>query len=144
MRKILVLILVSVFCIGTYAAGRKPVLYKDLPKKVQTVVKSNYDQKDIQLITYVRTSPKHNRYQFIVADGTTFEYNDKAELLKATNADGIKDAFVHKEVLKYVKKNFPNATITRYVWQKYRQTVRLNDKMTVIFSKKGKFLRIED
>ena len=144
MKKILVLIMVSVFAIGTYAAGRQPATFKELPKKVQTVVNNNYDQKDILLITSVRTMPKHANYQLFMADGTTFEYNDKAELLSAANDTGVNEVFIPKEVMKYVRKNFPNATISRYARQTFRQTVRLNDKMTVIFNSKGKFLRIDD
>ena len=44
----------------------------------------------------------------------------------------------------YVHETFPNATITEYKRETMKQEIELNDKMDLIFSKKGAFIRIDD
>ena len=144
MKRIAFFALLSVLCLTAFARGKQPAQFKNLPKPVQTVVKKTYTQEDVQFITCEKTAPKHFAYQLVIADGTSLEYNDKGELLKAKNAQGVQEVFIPKEVNKYIKKNFPNATVTKYEKETFRQVVSLNDALTLIFNSKGKFIRIED
>ena len=65
-------------------------------------------------------------------------------MLEVKNEKGIRTSFVPEKILTYVQETFPNATITRYEAATGKKVVELNDEMELVFTKKGKFLRIED
>ena len=144
MKRILFIALMSVVTLGAFARGKQPITFQKLPQAVQEVVLVNFTQDQIQLITSEKTMPKHYKYVFNMADGTKLECNNKAQLRTVSNKNGIKEAFVPENILTYVHETFPNATITEYKRETMKQEIELNDKMDLIFSKKGAFIRIDD
>ena len=54
------------------------------------------------------------------------------------------DVFIPQEILKYVLATFPNSVITEYKYERWKQQIEINNDTDLIFSRKGKFLRIED
>ena len=77
-------------------------------------------------------------------DETEIKYNNRGELIKVENDKGIKTLFVPEKMQKYVSETFPNATITKYEVALGKKVLELNDEMTLVFTKQGKFVRIED
>ena len=144
MKKILFIALLCVLGLSTYARGKQPITFQKLPQAVQEAVLANFEQSQIQLITSEKTMPKRYKYVFNMADGTKLECNNKAQLRKVTNKNGIKEVFVPENILTYVHETFPNATITEYKKETMKQQIELNDKMDLIFSSKGRFIRIDD
>ena len=144
MKKILFIALASMFGLGAFARGKQPITFQKLPQNVQETVLVNFTQDQFQLITSEKTMPKHYKYVFIMEDGTKLECNNKAQLRKVSNKNGIKEAFVPEIILTYVHETFPNATITEYKRETMKQEIELNDKMDLIFSNKGQFIRIDD
>ena len=126
------------------ARGKQPISFQKLPQNVQENVLANFAEDQIQLITSEKTMPKHYKYVLNMADGTKLECNNKAQLRKVSNKNGIKEVFVPENILTYVHETFPNATITEYKRESMKQEIELNDKMDLIFSKNGKFIRIDD
>lgn len=143
MKKILIIALMSVVTLGAFARGKKPITFQKLPQNVQDTVLIHFEENQIQLITSEKTMPKHYKYVFNMADGTRLECNNKAQLRKVTNKNGIKEAFVPENIRTYVHETFPNATITEYKRETMKQEIELNEKMDLIFSQKGKFIRID-
>ena len=136
--------LMSALCLAGFSRGKQPINFQKLPQAVQEAVLANFAQDQIQLITSEKIMPKHYKYVFTIADGTRLECNNKAQLRKVSNKSGIKEVYVPENVLTYVHETFPNATITEYKRESMKQEVELNDKMDLIFSKNGKFIRIDD
>jgi hypothetical protein len=143
-KKILFIALMSVITLGAFARGKQPMTFAKLPQKVQDTVLVNFSEDQIQLITSEKTMPKHYKYVLHMADGTKLECNNKAQLRKVSNKNGIKEAFVPEIILTYVHETFPNATITEYKRETMKQEIELNNKMDLVFNTKGKFLRIDD
>ena len=145
MKKILTIALLIAMCsVTVYARGKKPIPYKQLPKPVQKEFKKSFPDDEVQLVTSERIINKHYKYTLLTADDTKVIYNEKGVVLSVRNAQGIKETFIPKEVTKYLTKTFPNATVIEYERGIGKQVVNLNDKMRVIFTPKGKFLRLED
>ena len=87
---------------------------------------------------------KHYEYTLVLADDTQVVFNEKAQVVKAKNPEGIKEEFIPEELVEYIKATFPNAVITEYEKDSNKQVIVMNDKMTLVFKKNGKFLRIDD
>ncbi len=142
-RFTLIALLLGVLSMGAFAAiGKQPTTFKKLPKNVQNAFKKDLQPENIILVTCEKVAPKKYHYELHVSDGTKVLYNTEGQLLRARNKAGMNEVFVPKEINKYLKKNFPNATVTWYERTVARQVVELNDKMELIFSRSGKFIRI--
>ena len=141
--KAVVAILMLMLSVTAFGSSKQPVAFTTLPETVQQVVLTNFSLDQIQIVTSEKAFGGF-KYMFLMADGTKVEYNSKAQLLEAENLQGINDAFVPEAILTYIRTTFPNATITEYKNEGNKQEIELNDKMELVFSKNGKFLRIED
>ena len=144
MKKISIIALLALVSLCANARGKQPITFAKLPQNVQDSVLVNFTQDQIQLITSEKTMPKHYKYVFNMADGTKLECNNKAQLRKVSNKNGIKEVFVPEKILTYVHETFPNATITEYKKETMKQEIELNDKMDLVFNKNGAFIRIDD
>ena len=143
-RFTLVALFVCALCTIASARGKQPITFERLPKVVQEEIQKNYQPSELLLITSKKVMPRHYEYTFNTADGTKLVFTNKAVLHNAENIQGVKDAFVPEKVLTYVKETFPNATVTEYRLEYGVHKVELNSAMTLLFTKSGKFLRIDD
>ncbi len=145
MKKIaLVALLISAFVTGVFARGKQPVAFENVPEDVKEEIQKNFLPADIQLITVKKVAPRRFEYAFKMNDETEIKYNNRGELIKVENDKGIKTLFVPEKMQKYVSETFPNATITKYEVALGKKVLELNDEMTLVFTKQGKFVRIED
>ena len=98
---------------------------------------------DILFITYDRVLGK-DHYAFTLADDTKLEFFENGKIYKVKSEKGVMDVFIPEAILKYANATFPNSTITAYKNEGWRQKLELNNSIDLIFSKRGKFLSIED
>ena len=144
MKKITLLaLLVSAFTLGVFARGKQPVAFNKLPEAVKTEIKKNFTEDQIQFITAKKEGRKRFEYTFIMVDNTKLVCDTKAQLRSIESQKGVMDVFIPEKILSYVQTTFPNTTITEYKRENGCQKVELNDKMLLLFNKKGKFLRID-
>lgn len=143
MKRIAFIALLSVLCLTAFAKGKKPVPYDKVPQAVLTELQQFYTPDQVQYVTYEKVLGQ-KLYTFVLAEGTKIRYNHKAVLRKVENKDGILTSLVPEKIMEYATATFPNATITEYVCDKSRKEIELNNSMELIFSKRCKFLRIED
>ena len=145
MKKIaLVALLISVFAAGVSARGKQPIAFEKVPEVVQEEVQKHFLPLEIQLITVKKVAPRKFEYTFSMEDATQIKYSNKAVLLEVENEKGVLPVFIPEKILTYVLETFPNATITSYEAASGKKVIELNDEMVLVFTKKGKFLRIED
>lgn len=135
-------ILLSMLCLGVFARGKQPVALKNLPDPVKQEVLKSFQERDIQFIT-VEKKFRNYEYTFMIADGTKAEYDQNGQLSKIENQNGVAEKFLPEAITEYIKEILPNAIVTEYE-KDHIQKVELNNDMELVFSKKGKFIRIED
>ena len=143
MKKVLFAALLSVLCLSVFAKGKQPIAFKALPDKVQEEVKKNLPEQQIQFITAKKELGRY-QYTFLLEDNSTYVFDSKAQLRYVEDPKGVQDVFVPEKVLKYVQTTLPNTSITEYKVESGCLRATLNNKMELVFNKKGKFLRIED
>ena len=130
MKKItFVALLMSIFCLSACAKGKQPIAFNKTPKAVQTAALKNYTTDQIL---------------FITKDRELGEFYENGQLHKVKSREGVMDVFIPQEILKYVLATFPNSVITEYKYERWKQQIEINNDTDLIFSRKGKFLRIED
>ena len=145
MKKIaLVALLLSAFTLGVFARGKQPIAFEKVPEAVQEELQKNFLPLEVQLVTVKKVAPRKNVYTFTMEDGTQLKYSNKAVLLAAENKTGVAQALIPEKIMGYVWDVFPNATVTRYEAATGKKVIVLNDEMELVFTKRDKFLRIED
>lgn len=144
MKKITIIaLLMSVFTLSAFAKGKQPIAFEKVPQVVQTEFKKSFTTDQVQYVT-TKKELGHRDYTFTLADGTKIKFDQKGRLRQVENKAGILTTLVPEKILEYARQTFPNAIITEYKCEKSRQEIELNDNMELIFSKRSKFLRIED
>lgn len=143
MKRLSFVVLACALSMVLFAKAKQPITFEALPQIVQEEVQKNFEVEQIQFITSEKVF-KHTCYTFSVNDGTQMEYNELAGLLAVKNAQGVDSVFVPEKIFEYIKKTFPNATITEYKYETYKQEVELNNKLELIFDRRGSFLRIDE
>ena len=145
MKKIvLVALLISAFAVGGFARGKKPVAFENVPEALQEEVQKYFMPLEIQLVTVKKVAPRKFEYTFTMEEGTQLKYTNKAQLLEIENKEGITLTLVPEKIQAYVRDIFPNATITKYEVELGKKVIELNNEMTLVFTKRDKFVRIED
>ena len=143
-RLTIIAILMAVCSLGMYARGKKPIVFQDLPQAVQDSVLQNFTEAQIEFITSKKVQFRTYEYKFIMLDNTQMEYDNKARLHEIESPNGVPAAFIPQEIQDYVQATFPNTLITKYERELLSQKVKLSNKMDLVFSKSGKFIRIDD
>ena len=144
MKKMTVIaMLLGLFCLSAGAKGKQPIAFQKLPKEVQKAALQNYTNEDILFITKQKELGK-DHYAFMLADDTKIEFFENGKVYKVKSEKGVMDVFIPEVILKYTNATFPNSTITAYKNEGWRQKLEINNSVNIIFSRKGKFLSIED
>ena len=143
-RIALVALLISAFTAGVFARGKQPIAFEKVPTAIQEEVQKNFLPLEVQLVTVKKVAPRKYVYTFSMEDATQLKYSNKAVLLEVDNKDGITLALVPEKIQEYIRDMFPNATITKYEVDLGKKVIELNNEMTLVFTKRDKFLRIED
>ena len=143
-RIALVALLISAFTAGVFARGKQPIAFEKVPTAIQEEVQKNFLPLEVQLVTVKKVAPRKYVYTFSMEDATQLKYSNKAVLLEAENKAGVAQALIPEKIMAYVWDVFPNATITRYEAATGKKVIELNDEIELVFTKKDKFLRIED
>jgi len=137
----IVAILLCALTLSIFAAT-KPVAFQNVPELVQQAVLANFQQDQIQFITS-KKEYRNYEYEFVLKDGTTLKYDAKAKFRRVKNKNGVKEVFLPENILQYVRQTFPNTVVTDYKKESYRQKVKLDDQMGLVFDKRGKFMHID-
>ena len=143
MKKIVIASVLSLLTLTAFARGKQPISFEALPQIVQDEIHKNFETEQVQFVTSEK-SLGHYVYTFSIDDGTQIEFDNKGGLLSVENKMGIDSIFVPTKIKEYVTKTFPNATITSYKYESLKQEIELNNKLDLIFDRRGAFLRIDD
>lgn len=143
-RLAFIALLIGAFSLSVFAKGKQPIAFANLPENVQEEVKKHFTEDQIQFITAKKGMGKKFTYTFTCIDNTKFIYDHKAQLRYIAEELGVEVQFLPESIWEYVNTTMPNAIITSYKRETGCQKVELNDKMTLVFNPKGKFIRIDD
>ena len=142
MKKLTIIALLSVFSLTVFAKGKQPVAFQNLPEMVKSAILKNYSDSLVQYVTWQKALGK-DEYDFLMEDGTKIQYLENGQLHKIKCQNGIPDELVPDPILRCVRETFPHAVITQFKNDRLNQYVELNNEMTLVFNRRGDFLRID-
>lgn len=143
MKKLtLIALLLSLFCLSADAKGKQPIALEKLPKAVKGAALKYYTPDQILFITKQKELGKDD-FEFTLADATKVSFFENGQLHRIKSQQGIPDDFIPANMLKYIKATFPNSIVTEYKNCSTMKKIEINNDVDLVFTRKGKFLRIE-
>lgn len=86
----------------------------------------------------------YKSYDVWLSDNVKLEFNRKYEIIDIESASKLPDSVIPAKILDYINMRYPQLFIKEWAKDDNRQEVELNNELTLIFSKSGDFIRIDD
>lgn len=120
-----------------------PVKYENLPNQIKSFMSTHFN--GIEMSYAVR---EHGEYDVVLADGTELDFTRKCEWesIKCT-AKAVPSSVMNllpASVMEYINANFPGQKVSKVSKDSLRYEIELSNGLDIEFSKKGKFIRIDD
>ncbi|UTC76378.1 PepSY-like domain-containing protein [Treponema sp. OMZ 792] len=120
----------------------KFIEFSNLPEKAQTYIKTHFpDAKPLKIEK--EKDGLSVKYEVELDNKIDLDFNSKGEITGIDGNSELPDSVIPKEILDYVKKNYPDNYITDWHLEKKAQEVELDNDIELKFDLKGKFLRID-
>lgn len=143
MKKItLIALLLGLFCLSADAKGKQPIALDRLPRAVKAAAMQHYTPDQVLFITKEKQVGK-DEFEFTLADGTKVEFYENGQLHKIKSQQGVPEAFIPANMLRYIKSTFPNSIVTEFKNDRMMKKIEINNDVDLIFNRSGKFLRID-
>lgn len=107
------------------------------PKEILSFVKEHYPSLKI-----TQVQKDTDEYEILTNDNTKLEFNANSSLKSISSTKQIPDNILPKNILDYIKKNYPNNFIIEYEKDDEIE-IELNNKINLEFDLNGNFLRID-
>ena len=142
MKKFLSVIMVS-FALVSFAQDQ-PIKYNQLPKTGQQFINKHFGAKQVGSVM-LDDDYFSKEYKVYLANGTKVEFDGNGSWKEVDgNRNTIPTGFVSTKVLNYVKKSFPNTTITKIERDRNEIEIKLNNGLELKFDKNGNFKKIDN
>lgn len=146
MKKLLVLVLLSVFCVlPTFADRDVMIEKKDLPEVTQKFINKYFAGIDISYVKKEIEIVMVKSYDVILTNGVKLEFDSKGEW---DNVDckntAVPEGIVPVSIRDYVKSKFPSNFIVEIDKDTFGYEVKLDNGLEIEFDKNGKFKSIDD
>lgn len=142
MKKFLSVIMLS-FALVSFAQDQ-PIKYNQLPKTGQQFINKHFGTKQVGSVI-LDDDYFSKEYKVYLANGTKVEFDGNGSWKEVDgNRNPIPTGFVSTKVLNYVKKSFPNTTITKIERDRNEIEIKLNNGLELKFDKNGNFKKIDN
>ena len=144
MRQIFSFLMVALLCVCTACADDFTTTdVSSLPAKAQQYLK-HFDS-PVAHIEVDNEGVFGKTYEVRLKDGSEIDFDKKGEWKNVdTNLKPVPAAFVPKSIADYVKKNYPEAFVSKIDRESRGYDVELSNHMDLKFDANGNFLRFDD
>lgn len=140
MKKLLFTLLGVLMITFSGYADKYSIDRNDLPETAQAFLKKHFPKTKVGMVKTDRHLLKKTDYDVKLVNGTKIEFNNSG---KWTSVDcknrQVPDGIIPKNILSYVKKNFPDVFISSIEKSTSKYTVGLSDQVELTFNLLGQF-----
>ncbi|MBW7868828.1 MAG: PepSY-like domain-containing protein [Brumimicrobium sp.] len=138
------LLIISLFVVSSSAFAQDKIIpFSEAPASIQAYVSKHFPNHKV-LQTEIDYEGLTKEYEVILSDNIKLEFDGKNNIKNIDAKTKLPDSVIPKEILDYVKANYPNNFIIEWDLDKTHQSVELNNDIELEFTLNGEFLRIDD
>lgn len=140
--KLAVAALISLVSVNSMARDRI-IQYAQLPQPAKAFIAAHFAGTQVSYVKF-----DDGKYELRMSDGSEVEFTGNGEWdnvdceYRAVPKTVL--ALIPAEISKYVAANFPGASIVKIDKERFSIQIELDNDLELVFSKTGKFLRIDD
>jgi hypothetical protein len=144
-KKFLIPSILMLLCTITASADKyKPVSIEQLPNKARHFIATYFKDVPVSL-SRLEIDVLEASYDVIFTDGSKLEFDRKGNW---TEVDCVRKAIpagiVPDVIAKHLRKNYPDATVTKIERNRHEIEVRLSNRLELTYNKKGILIDIDD
>ena len=129
---------------GACADVDRPISVDELPQKAQKFLKEHFAGRDV---SFAKEDPEfmYKEYEVVLTDGTKIEFKADGQWKSVDCRYGtVPTKIIPKQILDYLKKNYPNAAVLGIDYEEREYDVKLNNRMDLTFDKNFRLIDIDD
>ena len=145
MKKILTILACLVLGLGAMSARSRVVRdSKILPQKAQTILRTNFPKAKVNHIKLETKALGRDEYDVILNDGTEVEFDHDGDWKEVDcGAKAVPSGLVLPAIGKYVKTNYPSASIVGIEIDRHSYEVKLDNGTDLKFGRDGRFIKVD-
>ena len=130
--------------LSSAVADDKPITFDKMPQAAQNFVKTNYPDVEVALTT-VDDDIVNPEYKVALVNGVVIEFKNDGRLESIkTRTGNIPEGIVPVQIIKEVKRHYPEAKVTEYEIDRRGYEVKLSNRMELKFNSSFKLVEIDD
>lgn len=142
MKKLLTLLVVTLFAGVAFADNDRAVDFNELPQKAQKFIQTNFPNYEV---SYAKKDVDffNSEYEVMLVDGTRIEFSGDGEWKDVEcRKSAVPTAIVPKQIAEYVAKKYPDAKILK-IDREENYDVELSNRLELEFDKKFRLIDID-
>ncbi len=142
MKKLLTLLVVTLFTGVAFADNDRAVDFNELPQKAQKFIQTNFPNYEV---SYAKKDVDffNSEYEVMLVDGTRIEFSGDGEWKDVEcRKSAVPTAIVPKQIAEYVAKKYPDAKILK-IDREENYDVELSNRLELEFDKKFRLIDID-
>lgn len=144
MKKILMIIAVSLTALTSARADERPVVFNQLPAAAQAFVNTNYPGEKVSYAT-VEDDFVRPDYTVVLSNGVRLQFRNDGSLEKIeAKAAGVPEGLIPVQIRDYVKAHYPDAYFIEYEVGKKHHDVKLSNRLELKFNRHYNIIEIDD
>ena len=144
MKRMIIAATLMLVALSSAVADDKPITFDKMPQAAQNFVKTNYPDVEVALTT-VDDDIVNPEYKVALVNGVVIEFKNDGRLESIkTRTGNIPEGIVPVQILKEVKRHYPEAEVTEYEIDRRGYEVKLSNRMELKFNSSFKLVEIDD
>ena len=144
MKRMIIAATLMLVALSSAVADDKPITFDKMPQAAQNFVKTNYPDVEVALTT-VDDDIVNPEYKVALVNGVVIEFKNDGRLESIkTRTGNIPEGIVPVQIIKEVKRHYPEAKVTEYEIDRRGYEVKLSNRMELKFNSSFKLVEIDD
>ena len=142
--RLLLLLFIGFFVTGSLSSCEKETVLpeSEWPAEIKTFVGTHFP--DLAILQVIKDKAGSKKTYEVRLEGSfKFEFNEKMEIIEIEGTGRLPDSVIPAKILEYVHQNYPENYIIEWELERKNQEVKLENRLELLFTMSGDFLRID-
>ena len=145
MKKHILIVILSLVSLTSFAQKEKKIELNELPQKAQVFIKQNFTKEKAQQILKETGELIDTGYDVVFKNKLKIKFDRKGDWKEIDGKRSpIPTDFIPEKILKYIQRSFPNNYVVKIEREKRKFEVEITNGLELDFDLDGNFLKIDN
>lgn len=144
MKKHILILILSLISLGSFAQKEKKIELDELPQKAQAFLKKNFTKEKVHQILEETGERIGTGYKVVIKDKLKIKFDRKGDWKEIDGKrKSIPTDFIPDKIIKYIQRSFPNNSVVKIEREKRKFEVEITNGLELEFDQDGNFINID-